>query len=260
MARIVLQHMLNQNVNFTILLPNTHENYEIAAKALAKDSFVLVKCNSEEAKTAVTSYNNIPKRLTADLIAYCFAYLKVMGSAQSNDTQPEEQRTNTLQQYKANSQKEKTRQRFEKLLKEFVPDIQTATPQQISKFLFSMEKAGRTQYHMCPHAGSASPGHRIITTCQPNTCPDSRRCPHIPNSKVENKCTISSSPDSVKNTVSHLRAIFRKLGKHRRWQEGRSNTENPALSDEIDDHIKLKEQEATDALIQPLQATPIFKS
>ncbi|KAI9330540.1 hypothetical protein BDR26DRAFT_899781 [Obelidium mucronatum] len=39
-----------------------------------------------------------------------------------------------------------------------------------------------------------------------------------------------------------------------------SNMENPAISDIIDNHIKLKEQEATDALIQPLQATPIFKS
>ncbi|KAI9325994.1 hypothetical protein BDR26DRAFT_958091 [Obelidium mucronatum] len=182
-----------------------------------------------------------------------------MGSTQSKESNADP-RSNALEIYRENSAKEKSRKRIERLLQKFVPDIQTTTPQQLSKFLFSMEESGRTQYHVCPHAGTASPGRRIISICKPNECPDSIRCPHIPHSRIKNTCIISSSPDSVKNTVSHLRTTFRRLGKQTRWQNGLSYTENPAISDIIDDHIKLKEQEATDALIQPLQATPIFKS
>ncbi|KAI9347381.1 hypothetical protein BDR26DRAFT_952233 [Obelidium mucronatum] len=182
-----------------------------------------------------------------------------MGTTHSAEASTSGNRATELEAFKRDSTQEKARHRIELQLQSYAGDLPRATPQVLSNFLFSMESAGKTQYHRCPHAGAASAGKRILHVCNREECPDPRNCPHIPNARTPNTCKISSSPDSVRNTVSHLRAIYRKLGKYKRWIDGSTTEENPALSTEIEKHIEFKEQEAVDALVQPIQATPLFK-
>ncbi|KAI9346572.1 hypothetical protein BDR26DRAFT_954941 [Obelidium mucronatum] len=182
-----------------------------------------------------------------------------MGATQSGELSSLSDRANELKAFKNDIPQEKARQRIEHQLTRYTGDLSQATPRVLSNFLFSMEAGGKTQFHRCPHAGAASAGKRIILTCKREECPDPRNCPHIPNATIPNTCKISSSPDSVRNTVSHLRAIYRRLGKTNRWVDGSTAEENPALSTEIEKHIEFKEKEAVDALVQPIQATPLFK-
>ncbi|KAI9325768.1 hypothetical protein BDR26DRAFT_941845 [Obelidium mucronatum] len=72
MIRVVLQHLLTQNVNFTMIIPRNYENYGITTKQLSFGSFLLVGTDSVKAATALRSYSNMPKPLLFDLHAFQF--------------------------------------------------------------------------------------------------------------------------------------------------------------------------------------------
>ncbi|ORY24655.1 hypothetical protein BCR33DRAFT_808075 [Rhizoclosmatium globosum] len=60
--------------------------------------------------------------------------------------------------------------------------------------------------------------------------------------------------------ISHISVHYKNLGRLQRWTSGKSPLENPCLSKSVKYHLAMKEKEAEEALVQPIQATPIFST
>ncbi|KAJ3278746.1 hypothetical protein HDU79_001241, partial [Rhizoclosmatium sp. JEL0117] len=139
------------------------------------------------------------------------------------------------------------------------PTIQLldSTPSQLINFLNARDESGNTQYHNCVHAGTAGAGRRVIKVCK-RSCPNPYNCPHRQGSQSTIVCPIGLAPTTVKAMIGSIARYFSSNGRTEKWTVGLQN-ENPAIHPMISSFITDRESKATESLISPIQAVPLFE-
>jgi hypothetical protein len=112
-------------------------------------------------------------------------------------------------------------------------ELETATPDDLVRFLVDRDSKGRTQAHK---RGCTFLGSRGVKDCG---------------------CIVTLAEGTVDSYVGKLRAFFNSLGKHDAWRPG-YKWGNPCNSGEVKKYLKALGLEQREAHVSPLQAPPLF--
>ena len=112
-------------------------------------------------------------------------------------------------------------------------ELDSATPEDVAKFLVDRDSKGRTQVHVlgCKHFGKSGP--------------------------FDCGCERHLSAGTVDSYIGQLRAYFNTCGKTLPWRQN-SQWGNPCISFRVQKYLKATRLEQAEARVTPRQAVPIF--